>query len=81
MQEYSYHVLLENVPTRLAHINQWISVQERLSILAVVFSGLQTLMQKYGPVFLTENMVGFTETGRIKIWINERWASNQPSYL
>lgn len=81
MQDHSYHLLLENIPTRLSHVNQWLSVQERLSILAVIFSALQTLMAKFGPVFLTENMIGFTETGKIKIWINENLADNNPSFL
>ena len=38
-------------------------------------------MIKFGPVFLTENMIGFTETGKIKIWINENLADNNPSFL
>ena len=60
MQEHSYYLLLENIPTRLSHINQWLSLEERFSLLAVIFSALETLSIKFGPVFLNENMIGFT---------------------
>ena len=79
-QDMSYYLLLENIPTKLSHINQWLSLSERFSILAVIFSSLQTLNHKYGPVFLTENMIGFSETGKIKIWVNENFQYNQPSF-
>lgn len=81
MQENSYHLLIENIPVSLSHINPRLNIQERFSILAVVFSALNTLNYRYGPVFLTENMITFTEKGRVKIWVNDRLSSNAPSFL
>jgi hypothetical protein len=48
-------------------------MQERLSILVVVFSALETLSYRFGPVFLTENMIGFNEKGEVRVWVNERF--------
>ena len=81
VQENSYYLLLEYIPVNLSHINPRLNIQERFSILAIVFSALHTLSYRYGPVFLTENMINLTEKGRVKVWVNDNLSSNTPSYM
>jgi hypothetical protein len=41
-----------------------------LTILAAVFAGYNTLNYVYGPLFTSEQMIGFTELGIPKVWVN-----------
>lgn len=73
------YLLIENIPVRLHEVNSYLNFEERLSILAVTFSALHTLNFVYGPLFINENSIGFNEQGKIKVWINDHYSSNQPS--
>jgi hypothetical protein len=63
-------LVVEYIPVRLNSVNHFLTFEERLSILAATFSALQTLNYVYGPLFISETMIGFNEDGRVKVWIN-----------
>jgi len=52
-------LLIENIPVRLSQINKKIGFYERLSILSTTFAALHTINYLYGPLYVTENMIGF----------------------
>ena len=55
----SLRVLIENIPVRLAQINNKIGFLERLTILSATFAALHTINYIYGPLYVTEQMIGF----------------------
>jgi hypothetical protein len=70
------YLLLEFIVVRLGDLNRLLSFEDRLTVLAGIFRGLQTLNFVYGPLLLSEDMVGFNEHGQTKMWVNELFSCN-----
>jgi hypothetical protein len=47
-----------------------------MTILSAAFAGYNTLNYVYGPLFTDETMIGFTEQGRPKVWVNPNFSTN-----
>jgi hypothetical protein len=73
------HILVENIPFTLAAFRRTLSLHEALTVLTAAFAGYNTLNYVYGPLFTDEQMVGFTEQGVPKVWVNSDFSSNEPS--
>ena len=71
-----FYLIVEEIPTRLSEVNRLLNFRERLSILAATFSALHTLSYVYGPIMIQDNLIGFNRQGKVKIWINNNFASN-----
>lgn len=39
-------------------------------------NGYREIVRLHGPVAITERMIGFNGSGKVKVWINENYAKN-----
>jgi hypothetical protein len=61
---------------RISNYNESLSFHEALTTLNAVFAGYNTLNFLYGPLYTDEEMIGFTESGVPKVWVNAVLALN-----
>lgn len=47
-------------------------------MLSRALNGYKMIFEMHGPITPTDDMVGVTEDGRVKVWLNENWAKNLP---
>lgn len=69
-------MLVENIPFTIAAFRWALKLSEAMTILSAVFTGYNTLNYVYGPLFTDEAMIGFTEQGRPKVWVNPNYSTN-----
>lgn len=69
-------VIIENMPLTLATLHHSLGFPQAMTVLSAAFAGYATLNYVYGPLFTDETMIGITENGRPKVWINPNFASN-----
>ena len=70
-------VITERIPHRLANAPQ-LTEAESLYTLDRSLQGFQTAYQKCGPMKVNDRMIGYTNEGHCKVWVNEDFASNHP---
>lgn len=70
-------VRTERIPYRLSEMNN-LSFPETLYILRETAVGFRTITDFFGPVMITDEMIGFTPDHRVKVWLNEEFAYNTP---
>jgi hypothetical protein len=70
-------VRTERIPYRLSDV-QNISHGEILLILQEALVGFKTIFERHGPVWIDENMIGFTPLGKVKVWLCDNFAKNSP---
>ena len=72
-------VITERIPHRLANAPQ-LTYPETLYVLDRALEGYETAYQKVGPFRVNDQMIGFNNQGEAKVWVNENFALNHPSY-
>lgn len=70
-------VLTERIPTLLADSRQ-LSFEESNIVLFNALRGYSKLNDKFGPIDVTDQMIGFNHDGNTKVWINENFGRNHP---
>lgn len=70
---------MENIPFTLGAFRRALNLSEAMTILSAAFAGYNTLNYVYGPLFTSEQMIGFTDQGIPKVWVNPNYSSNEPS--
>lgn len=53
---------------------------ETLYVLDRALEGYEVAYQKCGPMRVNDRMIGFNNQGQTKVWVNEDFANNHPSY-
>lgn len=62
-------VKTERIPLRLAELFG-ISLAESYYILQEAFEGFKIIFERQGPIDVDDNMIGFTPSGKVKVWLN-----------
>ena len=70
-------VKTERVPYRLSETSN-LSFPQALYILREAVIGFRAITGVYGPVLVNDEMIGFTNDNRVKVWLNEEFAQNLP---
>ena len=66
-----YKVFTERIPFRLTEID-YLSFPEALMVIRDALVGYDDIKDSYfGSLKVTNEMIGFTPTGEVKVWINE----------
>lgn len=63
---------------RLADRDNDVSREETLLVLQQSLQGFSVIAAKYGPVWINDEMIGWTPDGRVKVWLNEDLWRNAP---
>jgi len=69
----------ERIPHRLAGAPQ-LTYPESLYVLDRALEGFETAYEKAGPMRVNDRMIGFNNQGQAKVWVNENFEQNHPSY-
>jgi hypothetical protein len=77
-QEY-LKVKTEMITKRLGELGKF-NQEEGFYVLSRVMNGYKAIYELHGAVDPTVDMVGLTEDGRIKVWLNENFAKNVPDH-
>lgn len=72
-------MITERIPHRLAEAPQ-LTYPETLYTLDRALEGYEVAYDKSGPMRVNDQMIGFNNEGRCKVWVNEDFANNHPSY-
>lgn len=72
-------VITERIPHRLVDAPQ-LTYPESLYVLDRSLEGFETAYDKCGPMRVNDRMIGFNNEGHCKVWVNEDFANNHPSY-
>jgi len=51
-------------------------LEQGLFILQEALAGYRTITQLKGPVVVTDRMIGVSQHGRVKVWINENFGKS-----
>ena len=70
-------ILTERIPILLGESRQ-LSFEESNIVLYNAIKGYSRLSDKFGPLEVTDKMIGFNTQGQTKVWINERFGLNSP---
>lgn len=70
-------VKTELIPKRLSELGK-LNHEEGLYVLSRALNGYKAIFEFHGPVAANDDMVGVTEDGRVKVWLNENFAKNLP---
>ena len=76
-KQKNVEVLTERIPTLLADSRQ-LSFDETNIVLYNALKGYSRLSDKFGPIEVTDQMIGFNAEGNTKVWINENFGRNHP---
>jgi hypothetical protein len=68
-------LLVEYIPIRLINIRNF-DREEALTILSAALRAFHLLEIKFGPIIPAEDLIGFNEQGKAKIWINRNSCIN-----
>jgi hypothetical protein len=72
-------VATERIPHRLVNCPQ-LTYPETLYTLDRSLEGYDVAYQRCGPMRVNDRMIGFNNQGECKVWVNENFANNHPSY-
>lgn len=70
-------VKTEHIPARLSEVDG-LSEPEGLYVLREALNGYKIICQFQGILKINEEMIGFTQDGQVKVWLNENYARNAP---
>jgi hypothetical protein len=72
-------VITERIPHRLVDCPQ-LTYPESLYVLDRALEGYETGYEKCGSFRVNDRMIGLNNEGHCKVWVNEDFANNHPSY-
>jgi hypothetical protein len=72
-------VLTERIPKRLSQIKK-MAYPECLCLLIESLRGFEDLFLRAGSFELTDKMIGINSRGEPKVWLNENYAENHPTF-
>jgi hypothetical protein len=70
-------VKTERIPVRLSEL-KGLTFEQSLYVLRETLMGYKEVARMHTPLGLTERMIGFNGSGKVKVWINENYAKNIP---
>lgn len=73
----SARLLIEHIPLRLTTLRNF-DREEALTIFAAGLRAFHLLEIRFGPVVPHEELIGFNEQGKTKVWLNRSSWLNQP---
>ena len=73
-------VITERIPHRLSDVTQ-LTLPEALYVVKESLLGFRTIYQYDGPLIIDEEMIGFNSNGKVKVWLNSNFGSNQRSFV
>jgi hypothetical protein len=73
----SLKVVTEYLPKRLSSVPRF-SFQEALYVLTETLKGFREICRRFGPVIIEDDMIAFTQQGRVRCWSNPNFALNHP---
>ena len=76
-KQKNVEVLTERIPTVLADSRQ-LSFEEANVTLYNALKGYSKLNDKFGPIEVTDQMIGYNNDGNTRVWINENFGRNHP---
>jgi hypothetical protein len=53
-----------------------LSFEQGLYVFREALTGYRLVVQFHSPVNVTDKMIGVSQQGRVKVWINENFAKN-----
>lgn len=75
-QQY-VRVLIEYIPVRLGNVGG-LELQEALTVLSAVFKGFNAISNNFGLIEPQEELIGFNQWGRTKVWLSKQHNNNFP---
>lgn len=69
-------LLLEYIPIRLAMVPS-MDLEEALTTMHAAFKGFNTIEGLVGPVEINEELIGFNDEGKPKVWLNSAFYLNR----
>ena len=72
-----YRVRTERIIARLTELKD-LGFEQGLYILREALMGYGVVVQLKGPVVVTDRMIGVSQQGKVKVWINENFAKSSP---
>lgn len=76
-QAGGYRVRTERIIARLSELKE-LGFEQGLYILREALVGYRTILQLRGPVAVTDKMIGVSQQGKVKVWVNENFAKCSP---
>lgn len=73
----SVKVVTEYLPKRLSTIPRF-SFPEALYVLTEVLKGFREISRRFGAIYIDNEMIAFTQSGRARCWNNPNFAINHP---
>ena len=70
-------VKTERIPTRLSEI-KYLDENKGLVVLEQALIGYKSIFTFQGPVLINDDMIGFNQNGKVKVWLNNNFAKNTP---
>lgn len=67
----------ERIIARLAELKD-LGFEQGLYILREALAGFQTIVQLKGPAVVSDRMIGVSQQGRVKVWVNENFGKSSP---
>lgn len=68
-------VKTERIPNRLSE-GHGLPLNEALYVLHESLVGFKTINQYNGPVSITDEMIGFNQDGKVRVWLNTNFSTN-----
>jgi hypothetical protein len=72
-----YRVWTERIPVRLCNLNN-LSLPQALVILKEALLGYQAIYEYGKRATVTDEMIGLTPVGKVKVWVNASFGDNKP---
>lgn len=70
-------VKTERIPSRLSEI-KYLDQDRGLLVLEQALIGYKSIFNFQGPVLINDDMIGFNQNGKVKVWLNNNFAKNTP---
>ena len=70
-------IVVEFIPLRLGAVRE-MDREEALTVLCAACRAFHMIEIKFGPVVLNEELIGFNNNGKTKIWLNKDHWVNKP---
>lgn len=73
-------LLVEFIPVRLKEVDS-LELEEALTLLAAVLKGFHALTAHFGAIEPQEELIGFNQWGKAKVWLNKDVSCNFPEHV
>lgn len=72
-------LLVEFIPVRLKEVDS-LELEEALTLLAAILKGFHALTAHFGAIEPQEELIGFNQWGKAKVWLNKDVSCNFPEH-